>query len=71
MLRALLLNTDQIAITTSHTLGPELKSGALLRLAGDWTWPTTQTIVYRRRNTASTPLIRSFTRLLQAAAGSA
>ncbi len=56
MLRSLLLNTDQIAVTTSQTIAQELESGAIVRIAGDWNWPKTHTIAYRRSNAAPTPV---------------
>jgi DNA-binding transcriptional LysR family regulator len=68
MLKSLLLNTDHVAITTSQTVAQELKSGAVVRLAGDWKWPKTRTIAYRRSNVAATPVITAFTRLLRRAA---
>lgn len=67
MMRALLVNTNQIAVTTLQAFGDELESGALVRVRGDWSWPATQTIIYCRRNVGSTPLIRLFARLLRAA----
>ncbi|MGE0034072.1 MAG: LysR family transcriptional regulator [Xanthobacteraceae bacterium] len=68
MLRALLLNSDQIAVTTSQAVAQELRSGTIVRLAGDWKWLRTQTIAYRRNNVAATPIATAFTRLLRRAA---
>lgn len=65
LLRELLLRTDQIAVTTAQAIAPDLKSGGLVQLVGDWKWPKTRTIAYRRNNTAITPVVAAFIRMLR------
>lgn len=69
MLRNLLATTDNIAITTAHTLSQDVKAGTLALVSGEWKWPKTQTIIYRRAASPPTSAVTAFTRLLRKSAG--
>jgi DNA-binding transcriptional LysR family regulator len=69
-IRWLLRETDRIAVTGKAVVATEIADGSIKMLAGDWTLPNLQVVLYTRKTPATSPerarLINSFRLTAQA-----
>lgn len=61
-------NPRAVAITTAGVIYEELKRKAIRELRGDWKWPSSQTIIFTRKNVAQNPTARLFAKCIRTTA---
>jgi LysR family transcriptional regulator, pca operon transcriptional activator len=64
-IRHLVQHEGYIALSTSFLFGPDLATGAVQMLSGDWTLPLSRTVIYRRRRDKLSPAAAAFIDLVK------